>query len=261
MTAPGFFPRVGIRSTLLPEGSRRPMHIRGITLLSEEYPTDSYYPFNLERFKRTRELTFSAPVTFFVGENGSGKSTLLRAIANRCGVHIWKTIETNRYEINPYEKLLWRYLDVDWVNGRVPGSFFCSEMFHDFARNLDEWAAADPGSLRYYGGSSLMTQSHGQSLMSYFRSRYRIKGLYFMDEPETALSPGTQLELLDLLEETGKAGHAQFIVATHSPILLACSGAVIYSFDHTPITEIAYEETDHYRIYRDFMKRMEKIFG
>ncbi|MFP4037414.1 MAG: AAA family ATPase [Desulfobacteraceae bacterium] len=237
------------------------MHIRRIRLLREEYPTESCYPFNLERFQKTKELAFTAPVTFFVGENGSGKSTLLRAIAKRCGIHIWKTVETTRYEINPYEELLWRYLDVDWVDGPVPGSFFCSEKFYDFARNLDEWAAADPGSLKYYGGNSLMTQSHGQSLMSYFRSRYRKKGLYFMDEPETALSPRTQLGLLELLEETGGAGHAQFIIATHSPILLACSGGLIYSFDQTPIKEIEYQETEHYQIYRDFMKRMEEIFG
>lgn len=103
-----------------------------------------------------------------------------------------------------------------------------------------------------------MTQSHGQSLMSFFEARYRIKGLYLMDEPETALSPRTQLDLLNLLEETGKAGHAQFIVATHSPILLACSGATIYSFDQIPIDEIAYEDTEHYRVYRDFMKKMER---
>ncbi|MFO7784067.1 MAG: AAA family ATPase [Thermodesulfobacteriota bacterium] len=234
------------------------MHVRGITFLSEDYPTDSYYPFNLETFRRTRSLKLETPVTLFAGENGSGKSTLLRAIANRCGIHIWKTIETSRFEINPYEQLLWRFIDVEWTGDYVSGSFFSSEMFYDFARNLDEWAVSDPGTLRYFGGKSLMTQSHGQSLMSFFEARYRIKGLYLMDEPETALSPRTQLDLLNLLEETGKAGHAQFIVATHSPILLACSGATIYSFDQIPIDEIAYEDTEHYRVYRDFMKKMER---
>lgn len=234
------------------------MHIRGITFLSEEYPTDSYYPFNLETFRRTKSLKLETPVTLLVGENGSGKSTLLRAIANRCGIHIWKTIETSRFEFNPYEQLLWRFIDVEWAGEYVSGSFFSSEIFYDFARNLDEWAVSDPDTLRYFGGKSLMTQSHGQSLMSFFGARYRIKGLYLMDEPETALSPRTQIDLLNLLEETGKAGHAQFIVATHSPILLACSGATIYSFDQVPIGEIAYEDTEHYRVYRDFMKEMER---
>ena len=99
-----------------------------------------------------------------------------------------------------------------------------------------------------------MTQSHGQSLMSLFKARYKIKGLYFLDEPETALSPKSQLELLKLLNEMSHAGHAQFIIATHSPILLACPGAKIYSFDHIPLKQIDYEETEHYQTYKSFME-------
>jgi predicted ATPase len=106
--------------------------------------------------------------------------------------------------------------------------------------------------LDYFGGKSLITQSHGQSLMSYFTSRYQRKGIYFLDEPETALSPKSQLGLLQILKQMGDAGHAQFIIATHSPILLACPGAEIFSFDSIPILTITYEETDHYLVYRDF---------
>ena len=98
-----------------------------------------------------------------------------------------------------------------------------------------------------------MTQSHGQSIMSFFRSRYRLKGLYLLDEPETALSPRTQLQMVTLLTEMAGAGHAQFIIASHSPILLACPGAKIFSFDYERITPVLYEETDHYRVFRDFM--------
>ena len=101
---------------------------------------------------------------------------------------------------------------------------------------------------------TLMTQSHGQSLMSYFKARYRIRGIYFLDEPETALSPKSQVMLLDVFEEMSRAGHAQFIVATHSPILLACSGAKIFSFDSSPISTIEYEDTAHYQVYRDFLE-------
>ena len=90
-------------------------------------------------------------------------------------------------------------------------------------------------------------------MLSYFRSRYKIKGIYFLDEPETALSPGSQLELLEILSENSQAGHAQFIIATHSPILLACENAEIYSFDHSPIRVIEYRETGHYRIYKRFL--------
>jgi predicted ATPase len=127
-------------------------------------------------------------------------------------------------------------------------------LFRNFAELLDEWAAADPGQFRYFGGSSLLTQSHGQSLLSYFRARYQIKGLYFMDEPETALSPRSQLDLLGVIEQTSREGAAQFVVATHSPILLACPGAKILSFDHVPVQQIQYEETDHFKIYKAFMK-------
>jgi len=90
-------------------------------------------------------------------------------------------------------------------------------------------------------------------MMSYFRSRYQIKGVYLLDEPETALSPRSQLELLEIIGENVRAEHAQFIIATHSPILLACNGAKIYSFDHVPVREIDYEETEHYKIYKSFL--------
>jgi len=97
--------------------------------------------------------------------------------------------------------------------------------------------------------------------MSLFRARYKIKGLYFLDEPETALSPKSQLELLQVLQEMGDAGHAQFIIATHSPILLACPEADIYSFDQIPVKHIRYEETNHYRIYKGFLEDRDKYLS
>jgi predicted ATPase len=229
------------------------MHLRSVTFHPEKYPTRDRYPFNLPVYHGTARVDFLTQVTLFVGENGSGKSTLIEALANKCGIHIWRDVERRRCSINPFETALSRFLSVEWMQGPVRGSFFGSSVFQDFAKALDEWAAVDPGHLEYFGGASLLTQSHGQSIMSYFKSRYRIKGLYLLDEPETALSPKTQLQLLDLLASMGAAGHAQFIVATHSPILLACPGAVIYSFDRVPIEQIAYEETDHFKIYKNFL--------
>jgi predicted ATPase len=139
----------------------------------------------------------------------------------------------------------------------VPGSYFGSQIFHDFTQRLDEWALANPGILEYFGGDSLRSKSHGQSLMAFFRSRYQRKGLYLMDEPETALSPKNQLALLRLLRKMGQAGHAQFIIATHSPILMACPDAGIFSFDHIPIQEISYDETDYYHVYKNFLNQRE----
>jgi predicted ATPase len=235
-----------------------PNHLKSIILQPEKYPTREHYPFTLPVFHQTRQLVFDTPVTLFVGENGTGKSTLLEAMARACGIHIWCTPAGSRYKVNNFEDQLHQYLSVEWTNGHVPGSFFGSAIFKDFANFLDSWAATDPGLLKYFGGESLVTKSHGQSLMSFFRSRYRIEGIYLLDEPETALSPRSQLELLEILGENSKAGHAQFIIATHSPILLACPQARIYSFDHLPVKPISYEETAHYRIYKDFLLNREK---
>jgi len=234
------------------------MHIKRVNLCPEKFPTTEHYPFNLKIFHETKGLSFDSPVTFFAGENGTGKSTLLEAITHKCGIYIWGCIERKRLKVNLYEQRLYEAIDVEWTDGPVHGSFFASQVFRNFAQILDEWAVSDPGSLEYFGGKSLVTQSHGQSLMSFFKARYKIKGIYFMDEPETALSARSQLELLALIKDMGQAGHAQFIVATHSPILLACPGARIYSFDHVPVKQVAYEETEPFRIYRGFMEDRNK---
>jgi predicted ATPase len=229
------------------------MHLKNVTLHPSKYPTKDYYPFNLPVFQETACITFDTTVTLFVGENGSGKSTLLQALSNACGIHIWQETERSRFNHNPYEDKFSNYLTIEWTDGKVPGSFFGSEIFRHFRQILDEWAAADPGQLKYFGGKSLLTQSHGESLMSFFRSRYQIKGLYLLDEPETALSPRSQLELLELLKRASDTDYAQFIIATHSPILLACPHAVIYNFDHHLIRPVTYEDTEHYQIYKNFL--------
>jgi predicted ATPase len=234
------------------------MHLSKVTLRHQKYPDLDYYPFNLDVLQKTKSITFSSPVTFFVGENGTGKSTLLKAICRKCGIYIWEDIERTRYRPSPYEEALHNYIDIEWLNGSVPGSFFGSQTFHDFARFLDGWAKATPAILDYFGGNSLLSQSHGESFISFFSTRYKIEGLYFMDEPETALSPKSQLELLKILKEMGEAGHAQFIIATHSPILLACPGAVIYSFDKIPASPISYEDTEYFQVYRDFLNNRDK---
>lgn len=229
------------------------MHLKRILLQTDTYPSEDQYPFNLELFRATDSIEFTRTVVFFVGENGSGKSTLLRAIAMKCGIHIWEGMERTRFHYNRYEKDLHKHISAEWIDKPVPGSFFASEIFRNFAVNLDEWASMSPATLEYFGGKSLLEQSHGQCHMSFFKNRFRIRGLYLLDEPENALSPKRQIELLQLLDQMGQPGHAQFIIATHSPILLALPGAEIFSFDRAPIQTIAYEDTDHYRIYKSFL--------
>jgi predicted ATPase len=235
------------------------MHITKLQLLHDTYPTNNQYPFNLEIFRKTDSIQFSRPVTFFIGENGSGKSTLLEAIARHCNIHIWQEGSRGRYHVNSYEDQLCRHIRIE--GNEVRGSFFASEIFRHFAEILDEWAVADPDSLRYFGENSLMEQSHGQSHMAFFANRFRIGGLYLLDEPENALSPRKQLELLRMLRKFASGSKAQFVIATHSPIILAYPDADIFSFDQIPIKRVSYESTDYFQIYRDFLNNRDKYLG
>ncbi len=228
------------------------MHLTKVRIHSENYPTSHYYPFNIPTLRETPELTFSRPVAFFVGENGSGKSTLLDAITRKCDIHIWDKPRRHIAHNNPYETRLADYVSVTWANGSVPGSLFRAETFRDFADFLDDVALCDPGRLKYHGGHLLNTLSHGEAILSYFSGRYHIRGLYLLDEPEAAFSPSSQVRFLQLLRRLEAEGHAQFIMATHSPILLAYPGAQIFSFDSFHIEEVDYEDTAHYRIYEQF---------
>jgi predicted ATPase len=227
------------------------MYIKKIEFLNSCYPTSVEYPFNLDVLRRTNFIEFSTPITFFIGENGSGKSTLLKAIARNRNIQIWQYSDMRRYRANCYEDDLYKYIK---INGDTTvGSFFSSDIFRDFAKILDEWAFSDPSLLEYFGNRSLMEQSHGQSHMAFFFNRFKVNGLYLLDEPETALSPSTQIELLNLLRRLAMRGGVQFIIVTHSPILLACPDSDIFSFNSIPIEKVSYEDTDYYKIYKSFL--------
>lgn len=228
------------------------MHLNSVIIQQDRFPTTEAYPFNLPVLQCTRAVNLNFPITFFTGENGTGKSTLLKALCRKCRIHIWEGMNRAPYQVNRYEHTLPDGLDVEWVNGAVPGSFFSPELFRNFSQLVDEWAVSNPTLLEYFGGESLVTQSHGQSCMAFFKSIYKVKGLHFLDEPEAALSPQTQLSLLALLTQMSQAGHAQFIISTHSPILMSCPDAALYSFDDTSIKRIGYKETRHYKVYETF---------
>jgi predicted ATPase len=230
------------------------MYITKVRIDRDSFPTSRLYPFNVPAIRETPELTFRKPLVFFVGENGSGKSTLLDAIIRKCGIHVWEKPRRHLAHENPYETKLMNHVTVTWANGRVPGSLFRAETFRDLADFLDDLALCDPGRLKYHGGHILNVLSHGEGILSYLNGRFRRKGLYFLDEPEAALSPASQIKFLNLLQELVAEGQAQFFIATHSPILLACPGAQIFCFDGARIEEIAYQETAHYQIYRQFFR-------
>jgi predicted ATPase len=229
------------------------MHLLGVRIHSDRFPTRQFYPFNIPIVSEAQELIFRKPVVFFLGENGSGKSTLLDAIARKCGIHVWDKPRRHLAHNNPFETRLKDYVSTMWSNGGVPGSLFRAETFYEFADFLDDVALCDPGRLEYHGGHVLNTLSHGQGILAYFRGRFQLKGLYLLDEPESALSPASQIGFLNLLQRLEAKGHAQFIITTHSPILLACPGAQIFSFDSPRIQEVAYEDTTHYKIYKQFL--------
>ena len=234
------------------------MILKCLSFKSQEYPTLDLYPFSLHVFQDSKKITFSNPVTFFSGENGTGKSTLLKAIAKRCNIHIWDESGKTQLKYNPYTEELYKFISLTWYDGVVGGSFFGAEIFKKFAILLDEWAKTDPGVLDYFGGQSLTTKSHGQSNMQFFANRFNIKGLYLLDEPESALSPKTQLELLKIIRDAVAAGNAQFIIATHSPILMSYQKATIFSFDDTTIKNVLFEDTECFKVYKDFMTNPKK---
>ena len=120
------------------------MHLASVSIQGHRFPDLDIYPFNQPVLKETDQIEFSTPVTFFVGENGAGKTTLLEALCRRCGIHIWQDPDRKRFIPNRHEKQLHRFLDIEWADGQVPGSFFGSDTFRHFTRSLDEWASADP---------------------------------------------------------------------------------------------------------------------
>jgi predicted ATPase len=212
------------------------------------------YPFNLPALRHLSSLEFHPKVTFFVGENGSGKSTLLEAIAVEWGLNAEGGSVNFRFATQETHSPLHDALRLAKSPAAVVAdSFFLrAESFYNVATEADRIEEEVGGMLRAYGGRSLHQQSHGESFFALFQNRMGARGLYLLDEPESALSPNRQLQFLALLHERCQAG-AQFVLATHSPILLAYPEARIYTFGEDGIIPVAYEDTEHYRVTRNFL--------
>lgn len=229
------------------------MWLDRVTVRVEDFPRRDCHPFDLSWLETGLRLGFDSPIVFFVGENGSGKSTLLQAIVQRADIPVWTRSKRHLAHRNPYENTLYEYLDLRWTEGRVSGSFFDAETFRQRAEFLDDVSLVDPGQMKYFGGRTLLDQSHGEGMLTFFAGRYALRGLYALDEPEAALSPASQLKLARLIHGFAAAGHAQFLIATHSPILMAVPGAQLFGLDDGALRETTYERTSHYRLYREFM--------
>lgn len=236
------------------------MFLRSVTLLDEKIPEKDIYPFCIPSIRAMDTIHFDHAVTFFVGENGSGKSTLLEAIAYQCEFNNAGGGRNSNYSVESSESSLGEYVRLSWLPKINQGFFLRAESFYHFASYLDELAKEDPTfSYHGYGGKSLHHQSHGEAFLSLFLNRFGKRNIYLLDEPEAALSPARQLSFLRIIYDLAREGNAQFIIATHSPILLGYPDAQIYSFDSAPIQSIQYEDTEHYQITMGFMNRRERF--
>lgn len=235
------------------------MFLKKVTVVKEKIKSNQGYPFSIPAIRSLSELDLKRNVTFFVGENGSGKSTLLEAMAVKAGFHPAGGGRNNVYEVYASQADLSDYIRLSWFPKITNGFFLRAESFYQFASHIDEIAKEDPRIYQGYGGQSLHHQSHGESFLSVFTNRFNEKAIYFLDEPEAALSPARQLALLRVMYDLTKNENVQFVIATHSPILLGYPEAQILSFDNGEINEIDYESTDHYQITKYFLQHREKM--
>jgi len=257
------------------------LHLRSIQVRKlRSWPAQ--FPYNVPVLASLDELIFTAPVTFLVGENGSGKSTLLEAIACAVGsITVGSTEVQHDRTLDPMYKLA-KDLRLVWNKRTRKGFFMRSEDFFGFARRMDQTRAEMQDYLneaeREYQGRSKMAQdyarlayqrelgdiqrrygegvdarSHGESYLNLFQTRFVPDGLYLLDEPEAPLSPKRQLSFLVLLKQMVDQG-GQFIIATHSPIIMGFPGAAILSCDAGALQQVAYEELEHVTITRDFLE-------
>ncbi|MDH3241773.1 MAG: AAA family ATPase, partial [Alphaproteobacteria bacterium] len=241
---------------------RREPFIQEIKLRRDEVPSFDAYPFSLPAVRHLDSLPLHPAVTFIVGENGSGKSTLLEAIAIAWGFNPEGGTRNFNFATQATHSDLNRYLRLVRRHHRPKDGFFLrAESFYNVATNIDELDSEfsfGPPVIESYGGTSLHAQSHGESFFAVFSNRFRGEGLYILDEPEAALSPTRQMAMLTRPHELVGA-KSQFIIATHSPIIMAYPGATIYSLSEDGIDPVAYEETEHYRVAKTFLgdhKRM-----
>ena len=235
----------------------REIYLQDLNFISDDFP------FDLPFIKNNNfHIKIHSPVTIIAGDNGSGKSTILKSIATSCGFnlnsgnkdHICDLNNDKFTALNKHLKYLW--------NIRISNGFFLrSDNFIHFANFLDEQAKEHgPRVFKYYGGKSLNEQSHGEAYLSLFSNRFSQKGIYILDEPEVALSPSKILSLMSIIKDLSNEGKSQFIIATHSPILMAYPFAQFFYIDDTGIKETTFDKAEHYIITKSFLDNPERYF-
>lgn len=217
-------------------------------VVSAEIEEGEDWPFTMPALRAVDRIEFRRPVTFFIGENGTGKSTLLESIAAAAGFNLEGGSKNFQFETVKRDAEVPRLVRLSRSPRRPSDGYFLrAESFFNVASEVDRL-----GLKRGYGGRSLHEQSHGEAFLALLLNRFLGDGLYLLDEPEAALSPSRQLTMIARLHEL-VVGGSQFIIATHSPIVMSYPDAAILQFDDGGIREVMYEETEHYRVTRDFL--------
>lgn len=233
-----------------------------ISLLREKITSFDDFPFNLPAIRSLESLDLHSKMTFFVGENGSGKSTLLEAIAVSLGFNPEGGTKNFNFESRASHSNLDRYLRIAKGFKRPRNGFFLrAESFFNVAteiEHLDAEPSFGPPVINSYGFRSLHEQSHGESFLALINHRFGPHGLYVLDEPEAALSPQRQLTVLSRMHDL-VLENSQFIIATHSPILMAYPDAWIYACTKDGVHRIEYTETEHYQVTRDFLSDPQRM--
>lgn len=258
------------------------VHLKTVTVQKWDDSLDTVFPFSLDIVRSLEKMSFASPVTFFVGENGSGKSTLLETLA--CGIGS-VTVGSESVKTDPSLdaiRTLARYFHLSWTKRTHRGFFLRAEDFFGYTKNMRQtqqelqsdlvtyekearqrsltaayWAKAafnnELSAIKNKYGDGLDNRSHGESFMALFQARFVPGGLYLLDEPEAALSPTRQLSFLSAVKGMIEQD-SQFIIATHSPIILAFPEAQILSFDEGKIKPVAYDRLEHVTLMRDFLQ-------
>lgn len=235
-------------------------YIRKIILKRDDIESFDIYPFSLKSVRCLDNIELHPNVTFLIGENGSGKSTLLEAIAVAYGFNPEGGTKNFNFSTAQTHSNLYEYIKL--VKGAIKakdGFFLRAESFYNVASNIQELDQSGIGSriIDSYGGISLHNQSHGESFMAVLLNRLGGNGVYIFDEPEAALSPTRQMALISRIHELVNQD-SQFIIATHSPIIMSYPNSKIYSFDDG-FKEVQYEDTEHYQVTKRFMNNTSKM--
>ena len=231
-------------------------YLREIRLKRNDIKSFDKYPFNIPIVKTLDSLTFHPQVTFLIGENGTGKSTLIEAIAVSLGFNPEGGTKTSTFATRSSHSILHQYIKTI-KSFKYPRNcyFLRAESFYNLATLMDE-----TNYYHTYSNKSLHEQSHGESFMATLTNKLKGNGLYIMDEPEAALSPTNQMAALTAIHKLVEK-QSQFIIATHSPILLAYPNAKIYRFSNSGIERVSYQKTEHYTVTKDFLNRYQQMLN